>query len=525
MFDLALKPLLKISRLIFCLACLLSSNAITQTTFNQRFNYGTLTRASNIWELADGFAISGVYVDTIDVHNFGLFIRKVDFDGSVVFNKFYSKDGWMIYDYEDTGCSTSDAYVLATNTMVDGNSYCQLWWFNQEWDTIQTKLYTSPFFDPEGPASTQIMTPVSVTIDEEDNIYFSCIAFSGTSNEFDITKVNENGEVLWQYMTNTMNIEEYCLALFPASNGVVVSYGQQSGASFSDHYFKLNTSPEGNWQIEWEVNPVNPGYSYIQEFDFHDNNVTAASSYYEDTWLGLKPAAYQINMNGDVQWNAIPETFIYSQYRLEQLVRNADGSFIGVAVERDDTIEPTVEEGTYNTQALLVKLAANGEILWTQRIRNVVSTKDQHKIADLKICANGSIVFCGEANDLAIDIEGEYIDSVPTQGWFVKTDSYGCLEPDCQSNQINDNLPKIRGFEVYPNPFSDELTIFMEDRFRIDQDYFFLYDSQGNFVESFQPTHGSEVFVLPTTSLRTGLYVLARFDGDATWEYRKIIKN
>lgn len=490
------------SVLIASICCRFSSDA--QVTFNQRFHWNSSTLASNIWLEEDGYVCSGIYTDTIGDADAGLFIRKVDLDGNVTMEKFFSRDEWDVYNYQDAGCSLSNGqHVLATYLNSNNLDYCLVWWFDTNWDTLQTIRYPSYY------GIDHFIQPLYTVSDSLDNVYVATQVEQNGLDHFMITKFDPSGIMQWQYLFETELEPEICYCLSGTMDGVIVACGQSMPGITppNKRLFHLITNDINQPELEWEIDVIAGTIKtgYPQEIIAFSDNIIIAADYTETNWTGVLPAVYEIDYSGNIQWFTPVMTEYYPQFRMLQVVRSSDGGLLGCAREIDESITPTPEDGDYNENCLLAKYNGDGELLWTRRYHYVNSPEDQHKVNDLKACPDGGFIFCGEATDLREDEFGNNLDTVPQCGWLVKVDSMGCLIPGCSVGILEPDQPV--NFLIYPNPVDDLLNIYLETA-SDPKGLFRILDSTGKIVHEFNVLNNNTTYIADVHHLNSGIYLL-----------------
>jgi hypothetical protein len=372
---------------------------------------------------------------------------------------------------------------------------------------VQTRKYTSPY--AEAPINNDFIYPRYVSTDLARNIYVTCQISNINSSDFNILKLDSAGNVQWEYLSAWPNENDGCNCLYSAENGVIMACARETpwifNNSIEEHVAKLITSDANAPMLEWDVivNPTINGHMF--ELIVTTEDIILAAGYSEPTWSATVPCLISIDNEGNTNWE-IPATMAYyPQYRMQHVVQTADGGYLGAAREIDETISPTPEDGNVNENCLLAKYTSNGELLWTRRYHNVSSPDDQHKVNDLKQCADGGFIFCGEATNLAEDSNGNNLDSIPQQGWLVKVDSLGCLVPGCSVGILEPN--QTANFLVYPNPASDFMNIYLET-ITNENGHFRLINLDGKEVLNFDTRSSHTTYMLDIGTLPNGYYVL-----------------
>jgi Secretion system C-terminal sorting domain len=509
---------------------LICADFTAQVTFSQRFDWSSSTLASNIWTEEDGYTCSGIYTDTIGDADAALFIRKVNLTGQVALEKFYSRDEWDIYNYEDAGCTLSNGqHALATYLVQNNIDYCLVWWFDQQWDTIRTVKYESIY------GQNEWIYPLYSTSDSEDNLYVATQVAQDGLDHFMITKISIDGNIQWQYLFETVLEPEICSCLYPAEDGVIVASGGITGLNndpVDEHFFKLSTTEENEPFVEWDIEPIAASTGLIYEVIVRDSEIIAAASYSETGWTGLVPSVYSINYSGQILWETPASTEFYPQFRMHHLVETMDGGYIGATQKIDEVDPPTPEDGSENQNVFLARYNSVGDLIWTRKYSFLSSTNDRHEINDLKACDDGGFIFCGEATDTEEDEFGNNIDTIPQRGWLVKIDSCGCLVPGCSQlcntlsgDDLSDNAnPDYPHFIIGPNPAIHDLNIYFYNipGQELSDATIRIHDLSGKEIRSFRAGKSSTTYILDLSDFSSGEYVISLISNGHPLQNEKI---
>ena len=193
-----------------------------------------------------------------------------------------------------------------------------------------------------------------------------------------------------------------------------------------------------------------------------------------------------------------------------RIIATKDSNFMAIGYERNKDIDPQY--------GMLMKVSQDMKILWKRLYR---MSPPESKIHDIFLDAitmpDSGFVLCGIAY-------GPLADSTYQNGWVIRVDSLGCLEPGCDTiistaSPISD---EVAGITVFPNPTSDEITVQTE---QIILGYR-LVDLSGRVVQDLQFTRqaGVRQFVVPLREQAAGVYLLA-VHTEKGWLVKKIIKS
>jgi hypothetical protein len=130
--------------------------------------------------------------------------------------------------------------------------------------------------------------------------------------------------------------------------------------------------------------------------------------------------------------------------------RLLDGNILVTGVENDSSF------GGIGQTGVLLKIATTLQLLWKREYRiSPPQSLYYEKFHDAVELANKDIVICGRAF-------GPLEDSTNQNGWVIRVDSFGCLEPGCQLNSAVEDPPTSEqdiGITLSPNPTSGQVRL------------------------------------------------------------------
>ena len=203
----------------------------------------------------------------------------------------------------------------------------------------------------------------------------------------------------------------------------------------------------------------------------------------------------------------------YYFFRINRLKPKSDGNFWAIGAERD-----TFTEGQ---TGLIIKITPELEVLWKReyRVSPPESTMHEMLFEGVEMSDKG-FVLCGRAY-------GPLVDSTNQNGWIIRVDSFGCLEPGCQLNSAVE-APTIQeqviGITLSPNPTSGQVNLALTHEGAVLLGVRVL-DLQGRVVSDMQylRSAGWRECVLDLSGEPAGVYV-AQVRTSKGWGVRKIVK-
>ncbi len=192
-----------------------------------------------------------------------------------------------------------------------------------------------------------------------------------------IFKINEQGDVLWEYFSPTGELRgKEGRAIATSDGGLLVFTGQ--GVEF----------------------PAGPGFSQLRWHNY----------------------AFKLDSGRHVEWgvlvrDSLPSTSFNNQ--LTSGLELPDGSGYTVA---GNLVARTPEKWFFS--GVLAKISPDGELLWKRYYQHITGQGPRHYINDLAQAPGGGFIMGGEVRDT--------VNAPRQQGWLLKVDEYGCLVPGCE---------------------------------------------------------------------------------------------
>jgi len=220
----------------------------------------------------------------------------------------------------------------------------------------------------------------------------------------------------------------------------------------------------------------------------------------------------KVNPMGDIIWEKE-----YSQNDWVGWARGictSKGTFVFCGYEKD-----------YNTDVsphfygVLCEIDSTGNLLWYRKYRS--SPDDQiysEYLLSVKETPDGGYVAVGRGY-------GEPGDSTYQNAWVIKTDSVGCLQPNCDSisTGVQYLYPPERGTLVLaPNPVRDWLRLWVAEE---EVERLEIYDLSGRLVllKQYEEMRRGEAVELSVVDWSAGMYVV-RVRTDVGWRTGKVVR-
>lgn len=462
---------------------------------------------NHVCEVSEGYLTAGWSSDSL----IRSFTSLVDWNGEELWSHYFQKNDTVWEMSLDINARLNDTTILiAAVSWVNSVQRAFVFWLNESGDSIQTRSFASPYLGIS--EQSDWMRPLAIDVDPQQNIYISCQLFEPetTDNDFVIMKLNSQGDSLWSYIVAESG-SEYCYDIQAMEDGVLIAGGGVNNNS-SQTFIKLNQDGELQWQFDLDEGslPINIPNEIIAE---SDGIIVACEYTYDGTSYRL-PVILKTNYEGTIQW-VIPMEGNETTYQYNNhLVKALDGGYLSAAWQYEEDPEDPDINGNYNWNAWLIKVSATGELEWERFYHFIESTNDKHRVYDLKATSDGGYIFCGDAIDENLDVNGTVIQ----KGWLVKVDACGCLVPGCDENCIvgvEETEERERNyFKAGPNPATQYLNIYLSNNAPTNSQYTFqLHTTTGILVKEFAVRNGNTTYIVDVEKYKSGNYVLSLSDG------------
>jgi outer membrane protein assembly factor BamB len=497
-------------------------------TFNKRFV---------VSELSEGRCIIsnelGLFVISVGYNNENFLSCHVSFDidGDVINSQCFGESEPFSYGFipnadaqNQFGDELMSLHSFIFPEGIGGMSYNL---FNNEGVIVREHRWLSSFYEEEsGPESALALMRDAILL--EDGTIF--VSYDGSTDQT-LTKLDagvicfdENDELVWETQWVTAD-NEIPFALTYHENYLFVSVMRNPSNLVVDgsiSIYKLNAITGeilDSWHEPW-------GFD-LTELDeiisVEDGIVMAGSALLESNEFS-DGCVIKINADGENLWHAIidnPDPNFRGYFT--EVVQTTDGNYVAAGEWEYSLPEFDEVNGNSNDDGWLVKFdAQTGDIIWDRKYHYIEDTNDEHEIYDLTACSDGGVAFVGEALDLTINGDPDYIYPVQ-QGWVVKVDSFGCIVPGCQENSISELNAEKTYFKAGPNPLAQgqNLHIYLGNEAT---GTFSLRDAQGKEIKSFS-AQGKNTTYTWELDIPAGSYVLSLVDGNGALQSQKIIIN
>jgi hypothetical protein len=468
---------------------------VAQTYFNKTIDINGQADPGGLI-IVDGDSIFMAAQTRVGIY-FYLAFLKIDHNGDTLWKKLYGNNGEYFYvGYSGSFRKTKDGNLLFCGThKLDGeagNYY--LMKLNLFADTLWTAEY----------GGTENNGALSLCEAEDSTIWVSGFSqATGQNANIPVLQFSKTGALLWDTIYGGNGNDAIYSIETTLDGGFILGGESDSYGDGSDDIYVMKLNSKG--VLEWDATFGNEKNDAGRVHQMETGEYIVTGGMVPSGKTNSQAYIAKLNENGNLLWEKF---YSYDdQYH----------DVFGVTTIFDKNGNMTLAGHTYDRSGLnrplgwLVKLNANGDSLWTRKLR--IRDRD-HYLVDMKQTNDGGFIL------------GGYVFSSSTGGdtqdlWVIKVDSMGCDVAHCVTG-INNTLGASWGsVSVYPNPAFDYLT-FDIDYSLYNNPEVMLYDSFGKLV--LKQKLNNSVTTIDISLLQKGVYFYQFIADGEQLSTEKIVK-
>ncbi len=532
-----------------------------QTTFNLNYQgvWQSGYRTCNVLE--DGYLLSGWTLDTVSNQwHYDVFTHRLASEGILTNqNHFGELERWIVTDNANGISFRENEFIQVGHGGHQDTLRLFLLWFNEDGDTIRTRTYLSPNIGETTAQWEDYFFPNYAVLTATGEVYVcSEIGTATTGNDIFVMKTDAEGNELWRYVY-AHDDNDLALTLLPFTDGIIV--GGVATWTGETESAGLIIKLDSNGNLDWHIPTLPFSVLYHPEAFLNDNGaiVTVGGFKEENAPFSYTSISTVIKLDtlGGVIWQTPFSDYIDGAGKqFSTLIQTPDSNFVAAGSwwEYSGILNEWGEEILEYYTHLIKVNKENGDIIW-ERYYNLAPLQDgvTHEIYDMKPTPDGGLIFCGE-------VIADFGPGQPyQQGWVCKLDACGCLVPGCDGGcivgvQEMGAQPFSAGegwFLVGPNPARDYINIYLRltppdgyrdssagegaaypptstfdiqhSLFDIRNSTFVIHDLLGNEIKSFAPHRADTTYIVDTTGLAGGQYVVSLVSEGAVLQSEKIV--
>lgn len=496
---------------LFCSLVSLTFSVSAQPPLNEWYDYGrTQSAIGSIVATDSCYYTIGLGASSVP-NLWDAVFSKVDFNGNVIFESFLENDTVSIQPMGWTNLEpTYDTNFVA---LAGYGDYFLFIKYNPSGDTLFTTVITE-FLVNDNNMSVRPSTIIELPEDSS----FMCLAMVENvityETYFVLFNISNDG-VLNYYNSYPMNEPDY-YTMYPGglvripSGYIISSYIIKLGTNPNKRqhlrYFKVNATGvlEQTWtDLEHPLDALPRGLIVTGDGGYLHGGITGT---YDSSINGFnyKGQIVKLNASMDRDWTLILGDSTGSTWiNFSQIINVSATEYVAVGHCYRDSM----------TVGWMIKFNLEGEMIWDSYFSYVPLTNSsqwpEHEIYDIKQTYDKGFIMAGSAHDVTLTMAG----NPGSFGWLVKTDSVGCLVPDCQDFLNNNEVLKSElKLDLFPNPTSSVLNIYYYEPNFSGNVVMGVYDLNGKMIHEWIVTSNDMTYIYDISGLVSGTYVLKVYD-------------
>ncbi len=501
-----------------------------QPTINERYvvNDAVYSIFGSVIVTDSCYYVAGIQTSPIGLNNFGSSLIRMNFDGTIDDFNEIANDTLAIGFYGFSPMFKTLDGNFAQLALAKETDFPYTYLFvkmTPQGDTLLTKYYPQFFLEDANNGKNP-----STLIQNSDSSYFGLIHIQNDTNFLGgvtLFRLDKNGELLYRKNFYGISLGSYntlrSASMVRYSDTTLVigcAYRKDYGDNDEKrHHTKLLVVDTlGNLIDErtyWEDTLALDCYGLTKTADGGLLYCGRIGRYYPEG-AGLGYILYRgqiVKLNADftVDWKLYIGDYIASIWvGLRNIKPLSDTEFVAVGYNVSST----------DKVGWLIKFNIDGEIIWERKYVKVPHFEGEtnyaeHELYDVDITPDGGFVMVGQATNYYED--NGYLPG--QKAWLVKTNSYGCLVPGCQINDISAVKPPVELDTtknppvkepitwLYPNPASTSLFYYHhQDNFQ--NATAFIFNAAGEVVQKWEITENDITYDIDISQLPAGNYYL-----------------
>ncbi|MCB9052226.1 MAG: hypothetical protein H6556_22560 [Lewinellaceae bacterium] len=485
-----------------------------QNTYSYRFDFGFPAAVlTSILPTDSCYYATGVIADSVPPNEAGNIFVKFSLQGEIDYLKTIRDTAKSYQTWRNNLKALPWGGFAVAGYTVDSLMKALLIVYDEDGDMVHTAEFPSPYYPDEGFIFTKDMKVL------EDGYALLNLIFSteGINNgQIQFLRLDKEGELLWEEEYGIVSRLDSPFSVTVMPEGYIIA-SIRSNVNIArqdyearNHLFKINEQGDVLWEY----------FSPTGELRGKEGRAIATSDGGLLVFTGQGVEVYVNPVTGQLRWHnyvfkldssrqeewgvlvrdSLPSTSPNNQ--LTSGIEMQDGSGYAVA---GNLIARTPENWFFS--GVLAKISPDGELLWKRYYQHIAGEGPRHYINDLAQAPDGGFIMVGEVRDT--------VNAPRQQGWLLKVDEYGCLVPGCELISGAEE-PKPSGDSessdgctllLYPNPVSEALQVYFtapaggEHHFRI-------LDAQGREWRRFSTRLSEVTLLVEVGELPGGVYYL-----------------
>ncbi|MCO6491180.1 MAG: hypothetical protein J5I98_22370, partial [Phaeodactylibacter sp.] len=302
--------------------------------------------------------------------------------------------------------------------------------YDEDGDMVHTAQFPSPYYPDEG----FIFTKDIEVLENGYAMLNLIVSTEGTNNgQIQFLRLDKEGELLWDKEYGIVSRDDSPYSIIGMPEGYVIASIRSNiniarqDIEARNHIFKVNEQGDVLWEYfsppgelrGKEGRAIATSDGGLLVFSGQGVEVPAGPGFSQLRWHNY---AFKLDSSRQEEWGVLVRDSLPAISYNNQLtsgVEIQDGSGYAVA---GNLIARTPENWFFS--GVLAKISPDGELLWKRYYQHIVGEGPRHYINDLAQAPGGGFIMVGEVRDT--------VNAPRQQGWLLKVDEYGCLVPGCE---------------------------------------------------------------------------------------------
>ena len=431
---------------------------------------------------------------------------KISKNGQIISNKDFldSINPYWVYDTK----KIKDGVLISGNQFIYKRRGFSLYYakLNNKLDTIWSKTINTKYNSPGLNEIIQLKNG-NILMAGSDNHNRPTGGTYQDSNNAVLILADSLGEII-KYnniqKNNPMSLEGFD-AVFEDKENNIYGVGKIQLGSLYNRGLIIKFNPEG--EIIWRKEFTESGYGIALNYmnEFADGTLVAIGGIYKP-FFDNDPQDWIYILKLDKNGNLKSKKKILKKHlgETENCVVDNAGNYICAGF--------TSKDANSQTNGYLVKFSSNGDSIWSREFSHR-DDRDEY-FFNIASASDGGYYLTG-LNWISDEDHS-------SKGWIVKTDSNGCVVPGCATAVNVEKEYHGALFNLFPNPVSDHLSIYLNDEDLQDRRYHLKYLDQNGRIVLTQAFSGRKTDV-EVSSLIAGMYFYQIDDGKKIVQSGKMV--
>ena len=486
-------------------------------TFNQRKTFGCANALFTSIEATDScYYLTGFVRDSQNCQKSFLFV-KMDTLGNVLHSNIISNPIGTYESWQPTLITNKEGNLVVVPYNIDTTGMSiGLWELDATGNLLKSNYYRNPY------DTTRFIRGDGIVTTADSGYVITCTIDQPAQQpggDVSILKVDRNGTIVWHVTRDLLSIDEHLPCVFLEEDGsIVIGYLVENEESVPKNFTiksileKLDTLGNTIWRYEspsteqvWGANDLlktkDGGWVVSSGLGSERPINVVSNQAFQEAYI------YKLDSARNFLWGTKFHSDVLTDANFSKIIEEEDSSLIafGTVVR----LYPQPNPSHFIIHGRVVKLSPQGDSLWSREYEYLTTRDAQHYIYDAERTHDGGFLIAGECSGTG--------GGVFQQGWLLKLDGEGCLVPGCHLGLSVLPVGTTARVQVslYPNPTSDYLNIYYQNRNSKKDLTFSVVDALGRVLDTYTTADISDkTYIFPVQDLASGLYFLeVRQDG------------